>query len=99
MLKHAELTEKIIGVYYQVYNEVGFGFLESVYHKAMLTALRAQGLRVETKVAVPVWFRGEVIADFEADLIVEGVVLLELKAVQTLAEAHVTCPRKVVQLQ
>ena|SRR5438874_13421131 len=88
MLKHADLTEKIIGVFYQVYNELGFGFLESVYHKAMLVALRALDLHVETKVAVPVWFRGEVIADFEADLMVEGVVLLELKAVQTLVQAH-----------
>jgi len=87
-LKYKEVTAKIIGVFYDVYNELGCGFVEAVYVKAMVMALRQAGLKVETNVAVPVSFRGEVIAEFFADIFVEQVVLLELKAVQSFAPAH-----------
>jgi GxxExxY protein len=87
-LKHGEITEKIIGVFYDVYNELGFGFLESVYHKAMLIALEQIGLEAETKVSLPVFFRGKLVGDFEADIIVEHAVILELKAADELASAH-----------
>jgi GxxExxY protein len=88
MLKHCDLTEKLIGVFYDVYNELGFGFLESVYQTAMTIALRNKGIEVRTKVPVPVSFRGQVIATFEADVLVENAVLLELKGVQALVPAH-----------
>lgn len=87
-LKHGELTEKIIGIFYEVYNELGYGFLESVYEKAMLKALRSSGLTVASQVSVPVWFRGEQVGDFYADLVVEGVVILELKAARRIERAH-----------
>jgi GxxExxY protein len=78
--KHGDLTDKIIGTFYEVYNELGFGFLESVYEEAMLIALLAKGLTAEQQ--VPVWFRGNKIGDFEADLIVNDLVIIELKAVK-----------------
>jgi GxxExxY protein len=85
---HEELTEKIIGVFYIVYNELGHGFLESVYHKALVLALRQAGLRAEIEVPVPVFFRGQQVGDFSADVVVEDKVLLELKAVRELEPAH-----------
>ena len=75
-LDHADLTERIIGVFFDVYNELGCGFLESVHEEAMSMALVASGLRVERQRPVTVWFRGSRIGDFKADLIVEGCILL-----------------------
>jgi GxxExxY protein len=86
--KHSELTETIIGVFYDVYNELGFGFLESVYRKALRMALMEKGLRVESELPITVFFRGEKVGDFRADLIVNGVVLLELKTVEKIIRAH-----------
>jgi len=88
VLKHRELTEKIIGVFYEVYNELGHGFLESVYEKAFDVALTSKGISVLRKIEVPVWFRGQKVGDFEADMLVERCVLLELKAGRALHPAH-----------
>jgi GxxExxY protein len=88
-LKHSELTDKIIGTFYEVYNDLGFGFLESVYEEAMLIALQEKDLKVEQQVKIPVWFRGKKIGDFEADLVVNDLVIIELKAVNTIIEAHI----------
>jgi GxxExxY protein len=85
-LKHSALTEKIIGA--DVYNELGYGFLESVYEEALAIALRQLGLAVERQVAITVWFRGQAVDDFRADLLVEHTVLVELKAARTLDKAH-----------
>jgi len=86
--KHGEVTEKIIGVFFDVYNELGFGFLESVYHKAMLIALAESGLKVETQVHLPVFFRGHLVGDFFADIFVERAVILELKSASELVSAN-----------
>jgi GxxExxY protein len=88
IFKHQELTRKIIGVFYDVYNELGHGFLESVYEAAMLIALREAGLKVETQVSIAVYFRGNRVGDFRADLMVESAVLLELKAARALDPSH-----------
>ena len=82
------LTEKIIGVFYEVYNELGFGFLESVYREAMLIALRQAGLRVSAEVPVPVSFRGCLVGVFRADLVVEERVIVELKTSEGISKAH-----------
>ena len=87
-LKHSELTENIIGVFFDVYNELGFGFLESVYRKSLQLALRERSLKVEAEVAVPVFFRSINVGDFRADLVVNGCVLLELKTAETIIIAH-----------
>jgi GxxExxY protein len=87
-LKHADLTEKIIGVFYDVYNELGHGFLESVYKRSLLVALRGEGLQVQSEIVIPVWFRQEKVGEFRADLVVNQQVLLELKAARVLDKAH-----------
>jgi GxxExxY protein len=87
-LKHSGLTEKIIGVFYDVYNELGHGFLESTYAEALVIALEESGLRAAREVPVPVWFRGTKVGQYYADLVVEGTVLLELKAARALEAAH-----------
>src|SRR5687767_14685259 len=86
--KHAELTQKIIGVFYEVYNELGTGFLESVYQKSLALALETAGLAVCSRVDIPVWFRGHQVGNFEGDLLVEKCVLLELKATRALDSSH-----------
>jgi GxxExxY protein len=85
---HKELTYKIIGVFYDVYNELGHGFLESVYQKCLGLALQAEGLDARWAVAIPVWFRGQQVGQFEGDMLVERSVLLELKAVRALDGSH-----------
>jgi GxxExxY protein len=79
-LLHGELTERIIGVYFDVYSELGFGFLERVCQTAIVIALRQAGLKVEQNVSFAVWFREQLIGNFVADIVVEGKVLLEIKA-------------------
>jgi GxxExxY protein len=87
-IKHAEITEKVIGVFYEVYNELGYGFLESVYQKSFVMALTSCALSVLPKIDIPVWFRGQKIASFEADILVNQCVLLELKSCRVLDRAH-----------
>ncbi len=87
-LKHSHLTDKIIGVFYDVYNELGHGFLESTYSEAMALALTESGLANAREVPVPVWFRGRKVGQYFADLVVESHVLLELKVSRTLESAH-----------
>jgi len=87
-LKHGLITDKILAVFYEVYNELGYGFLESVYHRSLVLALKSVGLNVSSKVPIPVWFRGTRVGRFEADILVEGCVLLELKAARMLDSSH-----------
>lgn len=87
-LLHVELTEKIIGIYYDVYNEIGRGFLEPVYRNAMQIALAEAGLVAQREFPIPVWFRGQEVGQFRGDLLVASCVLLELKAVNALDRSH-----------
>lgn len=72
IIKHKELTEKIIGCAYQVYNKVGYGFLESVYEKCLLIELRKAGLNAEVQKEITVHYDGEVVGIFAADVLVEN---------------------------
>ena len=75
-------TYKIIGCIYEVYNELGPGLLESIYEEAMLRELRSKGFEVRNQVAVPVYYKGELICpDLRLDLIVDNKIILELKSV------------------
>ncbi len=85
---HAELTQQIIGVFYAVQNELGVGFVESVYQSAMVLALRQDGLRVTEQTPISVQFRGQVIGQFRADLMVNSLVLLELKVADVVTRQH-----------
>jgi GxxExxY protein len=82
------LTEKIIRVFYEVYNELGFGFLESVYREGMRIALGEAGFRVEAEVPVPVSFRGKLVGVFRADIVVGGRIIVELKTAELISKAH-----------
>jgi GxxExxY protein len=86
--KHGEITQKVIGVFFDVFNELGHGFLESVYEKSLELALNAIGIDVRRRIEIPVWFRRTQVGGFEADMLVEGCVLLELKAVRRLDSSH-----------
>ncbi len=88
-LKHKEITDKILHAFFKiVYPALGFGFLEKVYENAMVIALRQMGLKVEQQVKIVVYFAGQVVGEYFADLVVEGCVIVELKAVQTLLDEH-----------
>jgi len=89
-LEYKELTEKIIGCTYRVYNKMGFGFLESVYEKCLLIELHKAGLKAESQKAVKVHYNGEVVGEFIADIIVEDTIILELKSVKQIVQAHET---------
>ena len=75
-------------MFYDVYNELGHGFIESVYEKSLQHALVSLGLKACRKIEIPVRFRGQPVGNFEADMLVEDCLLLELKAVRTLDNAH-----------
>ncbi len=83
-----ELTGKIIKVFYKVYNTLGFGFAESVYHNAMLIELVADGLSVETERPIAVYYNEKVVGTFSADIVVEGKIIIELKAKEKLHPSH-----------
>jgi GxxExxY protein len=87
-LIHSALTNQIIGVFYDVYNELGHGFLESTYAEAMMIALQQVGLTAVREVPVPVWFRGKKVGQYFADILIDDAVLLELKAARTIEAAH-----------
>lgn len=82
------MTEKIIGCAFRVYNTMGFGFLESVYEKCLLIELKQIGLRVEAQHPVSVYYRRELAGVFVADVIVEDLVILELKSVHQVHTIH-----------
>lgn len=79
-LKHRDLTERLIGIFFAIYNELGHGFLESVYEQAFSVLLAEQGIFFQRQMAVPVWFRGLRIGEFRADLLVDNKVIVELKS-------------------
>jgi GxxExxY protein len=87
-MRHKELTEKIIAAAYNVYNKMGFGFLESVYEKCLLIELGKSGLKAESQKPITVEYENEVVGEFKADVIVEDTVILELKSVRQITQAH-----------
>jgi GxxExxY protein len=86
--KHTEITEKIIGAFYQVYNTLGYGFLEKVYRNALTIELRQLGLAVTPEAPISVYYQDKVVGEYFADLLVAEAVLVELKAARQLAEEH-----------
>ncbi len=83
-----ELTGQIIKVFYQVYNTLGYGFIESVYHNAMIIELTNAAFQVESQKPIAVFYNARVVGTFAADLVVDGKVILELKAKEKIVEAH-----------
>ena len=89
-LAHGSLTREIIGAFYEVYNELGFGFSEALYQRALPVALLARGVSCELELALVVRFKGEVVGNFRADLIVEGKVIVECKTADHILPIHET---------
>ena len=87
-LKHGDLTDRILKAFYEVYGELGYGFLESVYESSMHLVLTGAGIQVERQRPITVRFRGQVVGEYAADLLVERLVIVELKAARTLDPAH-----------
>jgi GxxExxY protein len=86
--KHTDLTGKIIGAFFKVYNTLGYGFAEKVYENSLAIELRKLGLRVEQQKDIVVYYDRQSVGDYAADLLIEEAVLLELKAARHLAEEH-----------
>ena len=87
-MKHEDITHRIIGSAYKVFNQLGFGFLESVYKKAMIIELAKADLKVETEKPLNVYYNDQVVGDFYVDLFVEDTIVVELKSVSRLAKEH-----------
>ena len=87
-MEFEELTHKIIGCAYNVFNELGFGFLESIYKKAMIIELVKNNLKVEAEKPLKVYYDNKIVGDFYIDLYVEDSVVVELKSVQNLIKEH-----------
>ena len=87
-MKHEKMTEKIIGCSYRVYNNMGFGFLESVYEKCLLIELKKAGLGASSQNPITVYCDKEVVGEFVADVVVENEIILELKSVRRVVKAH-----------
>lgn len=85
---HEKLTEKIIECFYNVYNSLGFGFLENVYEKSLLKELEENGLKCKPQVPVNVYYKKELVGKYFADIIVEELITLELKAIERLRREH-----------
>ncbi|MCF7979468.1 MAG: GxxExxY protein [Chromatiaceae bacterium] len=88
MLQEEELTYRIRGCVFEVFRELGAGYLEKVYQNALLIELRQAGLQAEAEVGLRVNYKGQEVGQYVADIIVEKKVLIELKAVSTLTAAH-----------
>ena len=85
---HEELTNRIICSFYNVYNVLGYGFLEKVYENALALELQKSDIQVGQQEGVKVFYRGEQVGDYYADMVVNGLVILELKSADTLKSEH-----------
>lgn len=85
---HSDITEKIIKAFYNVYNRLGYGFLEKVYENAMLIELKKFGLTSKNQFPIKVYYDEKNVGEYFADIIVNGIVIVELKAAENLCEEH-----------
>jgi len=86
--KHKELTEKIINIFYRVYNKLGYGFLEKIYENAMMIELKREGILAVSQSPIKVFYDGEVIGEYYADILVDNKVIVEIKAAKRLVEEN-----------
>jgi GxxExxY protein len=86
---HKSITDAILKVFYDVYNELGYGFLEKVYQNAMYFELKSLGYKVEAQKQIKVYFKKQLVGEYYSDLLVEDKVIVELKATELLMNVHV----------
>ena len=87
-LKHHQITEKIIGAAYNVHNLLGSGFLEKVYHNSLALELRSLALKVDVEKPIEVIYKGEIVGNYFADVVVDEKVIVEIKAIKELSTIH-----------
>ena len=87
-LLHKSITDAILKVYYEVYNELGYGFLEKVYQNAMYFELKSLGYKVEAQKQIKVYFKKQLVGEYYSDLLVEDKVIVELKATELIMNVH-----------
>ena len=86
--KHANLSEKILEIFFNVYRELGYGFNEKVYQNALAIALQEAGFEIEIQKLIQVYFHGQLVGEYFADIVVNDVILLELKAAKQIVDEH-----------
>jgi GxxExxY protein len=87
-LLHKDLTDRILNTFYFVYNELGYGFLEKVYQNSLFLELEARGFKVEPQKQIKVYFKGVKVGEYYADMVVDDLVILELKTAEGIALEH-----------
>ena len=87
-MKHEEITKEIIKAFYKVYNALGYGFLEKVYLNALLIELLEVGFQVEKQRKIEVFYSGKLVGEYYADIMVNSIIILELKAHECILEEH-----------
>lgn len=88
-LLHKKITDDILKVYFDIYNHLGYGFLEKVYQNAMYFELQKKGYKVEAQKSIKVYLKGQLIGEYYADLLIEDRIIIELKACELLMSVHV----------
>ncbi len=88
-LLHKKITDDILKTYYDVYNQLGYGFLEKVYQNAMYFELKSKGYKVEAQKQIKVYFKNQLVGEYYTDLLIEDKIILELKACEVLMNVHV----------
>ena len=87
-LLHENLTDSIIGAFFRVYNYLGYGFLEKVYENSLRLELEVLGLKAICQKPIKVYYRNQIVGEYFADMVVEGKVIVEIKAAETISQAH-----------
>ncbi len=86
--KYVELTEKIIEIYYRVYNKLGYGFLEKIYKNAMMIEFKKENISAVSQSAIRVLYEGEIVGEYFADILISDKIIVEIKAAKNVAEEH-----------
>ncbi len=86
--KFVELTEKIIEIYYRVYNKLGYGFLEKIYENAMMIEFKKENISAVSQSAIKVLYEGEIVGEYFADILISDKIIVEIKAAKNIAEEH-----------
>ncbi len=87
-MQYANITEQIIAAAFKVHNTLGFGYLEKVYENALMIELRKHGLFAQQQMPVPVYYEDQLVGDYNANMLVENCIIVELKAVENLHPKH-----------
>lgn len=86
---YSDITSEVLNAFYDVYNELGYGFLEKVYKNALFNELTQRGIKCQKEYPISVYYKGICVGDYYADIMIEDKIILELKAVKTILPEHI----------